>query len=775
MAKKKRKQAKKATPRKAKRSRSKRSKSLPFDIRQLEGMMQGLFAEMMEPADTPLDSAQELIYEALESDDDAERLELAHQALELSPDCADAYVILAEQADTLDEALRLHAEGVAAGERSLGEDYFKEFAGDFWGMLETRPYMRARLGLAQCLWAAGRREEALGHYREMLRLNPNDNQGIRYLLLEALMDADRREDAQRLLDEYKEDSSANWGYTRAILAFREEGDTEKSRQALKQAAKANPHVPEYLVGNRPVPRDLPEYVGYGDEDEAVSYIAGNMSAWRNTPGAITWLRKVLKVTLPDPPPQKRPTWAKLKQKLAQLEQIEGEVWQVDARQLALPADRAAAGPGWGVFVTNRTDDQILVFDVEENRPSASVVWDYLLEAMFEARERPSHRPVEVQVRQKTYQKAWQSKLGQVGIECSLLDQLDQIDQLIERSATQLGRQQEWSDEETEELQMPSDWAELPQAVGETWQADVRRLATWIEGDGELIRPWSMLVFDRDNELVLAQDLILEEPSDHWFRQRVLRAMIHPLVGDPHRPSAIEVHSEKQRQALEPLLTPAEVNCVVRRQLEGLDDVYKELSKHFDGPNSMTALVDVPGMDHDHAQCFYEAAAEFYRRSPWRMIPGDMPIQIRCDKFQSGPWYAVVMGQSGLTLGVALYEDREVLGALLSGSVSEEESFRKTSALSVTFNEAFELPIADLEAVERNEWEIAGPEAYPCAIRVNPGQSLRPPLVWEVELLEATLRAVPEFLTRKQPRLTLTVPVAAGDMTVELSMEEEMAK
>ena len=80
--------------------------------------------------------------------------------MEISPDCADAYVLLAEHAKTADEAQNLYEQGVAAGERALGREAFAEHEGHFWGVLETRPYMRARQGLAQCLWEAGRRREA---------------------------------------------------------------------------------------------------------------------------------------------------------------------------------------------------------------------------------------------------------------------------------------------------------------------------------------------------------------------------------------------------------------------------------------------------------------------------------------------------------------------------------------------------------------------------------------------------------------------------------------
>jgi tetratricopeptide (TPR) repeat protein len=82
----------------------------------------------------------------------------------------------------------LYEMGVRAGERALGEEFFTEEVGNFWGILETRPYMRAREGLANALWALGERDQALAHYREMLELNPVDNQGVRYELADCLLE-----------------------------------------------------------------------------------------------------------------------------------------------------------------------------------------------------------------------------------------------------------------------------------------------------------------------------------------------------------------------------------------------------------------------------------------------------------------------------------------------------------------------------------------------------------------------------------------------------------
>ena len=96
------------------------------------------------PRDSPLEQAQDLVYEAFEEPDPEQQVQMATEALTLCPDCADAYVLLAEHARSRREALKLYAEGVAAGERALGPTAFEQDVGHFWGLLETRPYMRAQ-------------------------------------------------------------------------------------------------------------------------------------------------------------------------------------------------------------------------------------------------------------------------------------------------------------------------------------------------------------------------------------------------------------------------------------------------------------------------------------------------------------------------------------------------------------------------------------------------------------------------------------------------------
>jgi tetratricopeptide (TPR) repeat protein len=253
----------------------------------------GTSMEDAPPPTTPLERAQELIYDAFDTEDPQRRVDLAEEALEISEDCADAYVILAEEiAEDAEEATELYEAGVRAGERALGDEIFTDETGNFWGILETRPYMRALEGQASTLWVLGQREQALAHYRRLLELNPGDNQGVRYQLAGCLLEEGLDEELGELIEQYEEEASANWLYTRALWRYRMEGDTERASTELGEAIDANPYVPLYLLGRKNfLAQGLPELIGLGDESEAVSYFARALTEWLKTPGAVEWLRE----------------------------------------------------------------------------------------------------------------------------------------------------------------------------------------------------------------------------------------------------------------------------------------------------------------------------------------------------------------------------------------------------------------------------------------------------------------------------------------------------
>jgi len=255
----------------------------------MEGYMAGLFGAG--GGSNPAAAAQDVMYEAWEATSRSKRIALARKALKISPSCADAYVLLAEEeAQSVEEALAWYQKGIEAGKQALGPDGFEKYSGHFWGFLETRPYMRARAGLAAALWLHGQHQEAIGHYQEMLELNPNDNQGIRYVLAGHLLVRNDVEALKKLIKQYKDDGAAAWLYTRALLAFRQnEPDADK---LAEEAWLANGHVPGVLSGKKPLVASMDGYITMGGQDEAGEYVEENGKAWQATPSAVEWLIRV---------------------------------------------------------------------------------------------------------------------------------------------------------------------------------------------------------------------------------------------------------------------------------------------------------------------------------------------------------------------------------------------------------------------------------------------------------------------------------------------------
>lgn len=739
------------------------------DQRSMESLLKQMVGQLglevdMDRIDPSLDQAQQVMYDAFEARHPETRVKLARQALEISPDCADAYVLISEEASSMQEAYDLLRQGVAAGERALGPRAFAEDAGHFWGLLETRPYMRARAGLIQCLWTFGRREEAVDHAWDMLRLNPNDNQGVRYTLSSYLLALERNDDLRRLLEMYPQEGGAAWPFNRALLEFRTSGDGPAATRALKRACKANQHVSNFILGLKDLPSEMPPYITPGGETEAVSYVVDGLGSWRGTPGALAWMRKVLRAPLPEAPVREA-SWPLLAQALLRLPQAADEVWQVDVRSLPIGDEAGSRKTApWVILITNPDEDSILAVEMEPSRPDARLVLEYLIAAMRKPKEGEPLRPARVEVRLKTLWTAWRKKLAEVGIDCITCRELEHIDQVLAETISPMAARVSSAARTVDDSDF--DPASIVQYENRVWQADVRRLPIWVGDEGEPRRPWSVMVTDCETEVVLANEICSERPTPPALAEQVLCAMRQPLIGESCRPGVVQVRSHDFAAALHERLSSYDVKVELCDELAGLDEIFSALSSKLVGPDKVAPLLEVPGIDIRLVGDYFAAAADFYTLAPWQMIPGDTVIKVECDKYYSGPWYAVVMGQSAMTYGLAIYEGLDSLRATLQADVAPHGPARDTSALSLTFGEEFEIPIRDLDAIERHGWPVAAPEAYPFLMRVNPGLVARAPLSWELELVTACLRSIPAFL-RKPSRENSTYPVCTSGATIQL--------
>jgi hypothetical protein len=315
---------------------------------------------------------------------------------------------------------------------------------------------------------------------------------------------------------------------------------------------------------------------------------------------------------------------------------------------------------------------------------------------------------------------------------------------------------------------------LPQRF-DVWQADARQAGATVRlEDGRLARPWLVAVASRTENFILTCEVEGDAPGPNEVWAALSRAMRQPAAGEAHRPTAVEFATAAWAAALAGALEAVNVGCEAVERLGHLDEVYEALAGVADEPGpGEPGLLDAPGVTPEAVGSFFDAAAVFYEQAPWART-GDRPVRVECGRFEGGPWYAVLLGQGGVTCGLALYDDLETLRGIEREELSEEERARRTAALVVTFGEESDLAAADAEAARRYGWRVAGPGAYPLTYRLDPGLAMRPPLAWELALLEGCLRGLPEFSRKKARRLAplaLTVPTAAGDLALVLGWAE----
>ena len=98
---------------------------------------------------------------------------------------------------------------------------------------------------------------------------------------------------RQLLKQFDEDGTGIWLYTRALVAFRDNGaGDETAAELARKACKANRHVPAALAGVKKVKSSMNGYITIGGEDEAAHYVDEWGFDWITTPGAVAWLAKI---------------------------------------------------------------------------------------------------------------------------------------------------------------------------------------------------------------------------------------------------------------------------------------------------------------------------------------------------------------------------------------------------------------------------------------------------------------------------------------------------
>lgn len=270
-----------------------------LDEKELHYLRQVTEKEYLKMEDAEMSRAQDLVYDGWEvmPHDPREAKKCFERAIKLDPDLADAYNGLAEVAidkGNFSAAEEYYRKAYEKAKARLGTEDEKAFA--WWGELETRPYMRSRQGLGLLFLETMRYDEAISEFKELLRRNPNDNQGVRYLVAPTYVLKNDLEGALGEFDWYKRHYSRdipdphfllNWALA-LFMARKYEESATKFRSTIFE----NPYLIPLVLGNEPEVLPIWHSNNLMQLDYAHEYFQLYGELWMGQEEAVRFLRLI---------------------------------------------------------------------------------------------------------------------------------------------------------------------------------------------------------------------------------------------------------------------------------------------------------------------------------------------------------------------------------------------------------------------------------------------------------------------------------------------------
>ena len=213
----------------------------------------------LEPAD-----AYECMNAAAHAETKEEALKYAKKALKYDKNHLDAEVMIAELTETDTEALRKKYDKLMKKAETYLESigcFDEDSIGHFWGMTETRPYMRLRFSYIQLLVSMGKFRLSVAHCEDMIRLCQHDNLGIRYYLMALYAHFEDEVQAQKLFKKYNGEQETLMLLPLITLYYKLD-DYTKAKKYLKTLCRINPETKDFFS------RDL--------DEEEMTEIADNL-------------------------------------------------------------------------------------------------------------------------------------------------------------------------------------------------------------------------------------------------------------------------------------------------------------------------------------------------------------------------------------------------------------------------------------------------------------------------------------------------------------------
>lgn len=159
-----------------------------------------------------------------------------------------------------------------------------------WGFLENRPFLRTMEGLAQSFLATNRYEDSIDVCKDILKYNPNDNQGIRALIIENYLHVGDYKNILKICRQYSDDTLPDTLYGKFIAHYRL-NQMEKAKESLKDAYVYAPNIAHEVIKKKHKFSKKEETMGIiaGSAEEGFYFWSRTRHIW-NEPGIVDYVK-----------------------------------------------------------------------------------------------------------------------------------------------------------------------------------------------------------------------------------------------------------------------------------------------------------------------------------------------------------------------------------------------------------------------------------------------------------------------------------------------------
>jgi hypothetical protein len=313
-----------------------------------------------------------------------------------------------------------------------------------------------------------------------------------------------------------------------------------------------------------------------------------------------------------------------------------------------------------------------------------------------------------------------------------------------------------------------------------WVAGIVSTPAYVTSEAESFRPAAVLWFETGSGLIVASELVHPREALDRAVALFLEATVAPLAGNPRVPRRVRVATRELFDALDGKLGGVPL---VHSATPELDSVAEAMAAHMLEAGEEDEENDTylgPGIAADDMGQMFRAAARLYRLQPWRVFPSDEFISVSCEAIGIDDGALCVVGQMGQSFGFVLF--RSLADASLYGEAIDdvEAGRRPTFPQHVMFSYDDEQTVGRVLAgeVRTHGWELAGPDAYPTAIVVDPDMATRFLARGELAAVTAIIEAMADLIVEDPDladaweggaprRRTAEVETEAGAIAVEI--------